>query len=104
MDYDHAVAVGAMYYAKIATDHTGWFGTKWTTYKYIARPTPHDGVVPVSSQYLDPSKGENVIIPAATIKGAHHQEECNHPNTKKVFDDVLNGRSYSPQTFQNTIK
>lgn len=66
----------------------------------VAIPVGNDGIVSTYTQYLNTNKGSNVIIPSATIKGVNHMEEFNHPNTRKAFDDVLNGRSYRPEIFQ----
>lgn len=66
----------------------------------VAVPCPHDGMVSTYSQQLDKTKGSKVIWANATIKGVNHMEEFNHYKTRKEFDDVLNGRTYSPLTFQ----
>lgn len=66
----------------------------------VAVPCSHDGTVSTYSQLLDKSKGSNVIWAGSTIKGVNHMEEFNHYKTRKEFDDVLNGRTYSPLTFQ----
>jgi hypothetical protein len=68
--------------------------------KTVAIPIGHDGIVTTETQQLDKSKGTNVIWANATIKGVNHMEEFNHKNTRKEFDDVLNGRSYAPDTFR----
>jgi hypothetical protein len=40
-----------------------------------------------------------VIWANTTIKGVNHMEQRNHPNTKREFDAVLDGRSYRPDVF-----
>ena len=99
LDLDHAILLGSSHVERIK--HRFLF-IKW--YDHVTVADPHDGVVSVSSQQLDKSKGTNVIWANTTIKGVNHMEEFNHKNTRKEFDDVLNGRSYAPLTFQNTNK
>jgi pimeloyl-ACP methyl ester carboxylesterase len=99
LDFDHAVLLGAYHVDRIDKQHR-FLWKKWTTTTYVATPEPHDGVVSVKSQQLDKYKGKNVIWANTTIKGVNHMEEFNHPNTRKEFDAVLNGKSYSPLTFQ----
>ena len=53
-------------------------------------PQPHDGIVPVASQLLDKSKGNNVIWANTTIKGVNHAEQRNHKNTKEEFELLFN--------------
>ena len=65
----------------------------------VAIPQPHDGIVPVASQQLLKSRGNNVIWANTSIKGVNHMEQRNHPNTKREFDAVLDGRSYRPDIF-----
>jgi len=50
-------------------------------------------------KFLYPAGRGNVIWANTTIKGVNHAEERNHPNTKREFDAVLNGRSYLPDVF-----
>jgi pimeloyl-ACP methyl ester carboxylesterase len=111
LDYDHAVLIGATRVDPIPQYHESLSlrqldlsqpGIKedgYVTYTYVTVPEPHDGVVPVKSQQLDKSRGYNVIWANTTIKGVNHMEQRNHPNTKREFDAVLDGRSYRPDVF-----
>lgn len=67
--------------------------------RIIATPSPHDGLVSTYSQQLDKSKGRDVRWANTSIKGVNHMEQRNHPNTKREFDAVLNGRTYRPDIF-----
>jgi pimeloyl-ACP methyl ester carboxylesterase len=98
LDYDHAELVGATRTDYITLNYT-FLWKKWQTKIPIKVAEPHDGIVPVKSQQLDKSKGNNVIWANTTIKGVNHAEQRNHPNTKREFDAVLNGRSYRPDVF-----
>ena len=100
LDFDHASLIGATHVDRILTQHKVWFA-KWTTVSYITVPEPHDGVVPVKSQYMATYKGTDVIIPSATIKGANHCEEYNHPNTNIVFKQEIISGGYRPKVFMN---
>jgi hypothetical protein len=98
LDYDHAELVGAFRTDVITTEHK-FLWKRWKISIPIRVPEPHDGIVPVKSQQLDKSKGTNVIWANTTIKSVNHAEQRNHPNTKREFDAVLNGRSYRPDVF-----
>ena len=98
LDFDHAVLIGA-YRVDAIPEYHQFLWKKWTTYKYITVPEPHDGIVPVKSQQLDKSKGNNVIWANTTIKGVNHAEQRNHPRTKEEFKKVFEGRSYGGNIF-----
>ena len=100
LDFDHAGLVGATRVDAITENHR-FLWRRWTTTKYITVPEPHDGVVPIKSQYLATNKGTNVIIPAVTIKGVNHVEEFNHPNTRDVIRGTLDGSRYANLGFKN---
>jgi pimeloyl-ACP methyl ester carboxylesterase len=100
IDFDHAALVGATHVETIAENHR-FLWRKWTTYKNITVPEPHDGVVPVKSQYMATNKGTDVIIPNATIKGVNHVEEFNHPNTRAAIQSTLNGEGRRGEVFRN---
>jgi hypothetical protein len=57
------------------------------------------GVVPVSSQQLDQTKGTEVIWATKTITNVNHMEEFNHPNTRKEFTLLFAGNSYKQRFF-----
>lgn len=86
LDYDHAILVGAYRVDKI--ERRVLF-VKWVD--YIKVPEPHDGVVPVKSQQLNKSRGNNVMWGRTVIKGVNHMEQRNHPNTRAEFDMVFKG-------------
>ena len=98
LDYDHAELVGATR-TVIVTKEFKFLWKKWTEDIPIQVAEPHDGVVPVKSQQLLKSRGNNVIWANTSIKGVNHMEQRNHPNTKREFDAVLDGRSYRPDIF-----
>lgn len=99
LDYDHAELVGAYRIDAIPHNHK-FLWKRWTTYSYVQVPEPHDGIVPVKSQQLDKSKGNNVIWANTTIKGVNHAEERNHPKTYREFERVFNGESYGENIFR----
>ena len=63
-------------------------------------PQPHDGIVPVASQLLDKSKGNNVIWANTSIKGVNHMEQRNHPRTKTEFRKLLEGTDGYDHVFE----
>jgi pimeloyl-ACP methyl ester carboxylesterase len=99
LDFDHSVLIGA-YRVDAIPEYHQFLWNKWTTYKYVTVPEPHDGIVPVKSQQLDKSKGNNVIWANTTIKGVNHAEQRNHPNTKVEFERVFAGESYGKDLFR----
>lgn len=99
LDYDHAILIGASRVERI--EHKILL-LKW--YEYITIPEPHDGIVPVKSQQLDKSLGNNVIWANSTIKGVNHMEQRNHPKTKEEFRKLLNGETYGPLIYTNSYK
>jgi hypothetical protein len=94
LDYDNAIFVGASHVR--AVKHRILWVT-WYTHETVA--DPHDGVVPVSSQQLDKTKGTEVIWATKTITGVNHMEEFNHPNTRKEFTLLFAGNSYKQRFF-----
>ncbi len=98
LDYDHADLVGAYRIDAISHNHK-FLWKRWTTYSYVRVPEPHDGIVPVKSQQLNKSKGNNVIWANTTIKGVNHAEQRNHFKTKEEFKKVFEGRSYGDGVF-----
>jgi hypothetical protein len=99
LDYDHAELVGATRTDYITQNHT-FLWKKWQTKIPIKVAEPHDGIVPVKSQQLDKSKGNNVIWANTTIKGVNHAEQRNHPRTYKEFERVFAGESYGDGVFK----
>lgn len=97
LDYDHAVLIGASRVEKVERKILllRWFD-------YITVPESHDGVVSVKSQQLDKLQGINVIWANSTIKGVNHMEQRNHPKTKEEFKMLLEGKTYAPQTYNNS--
>ncbi len=97
LDYDHAVLIGASRVEKVERKilFLRWFD-------YITIPESHDGIVSVKSQQLDKLQGINVIWANSTIKGVNHMEQRNHPKTKEEFKLLLEGKTYAPQTYNNS--
>ena len=90
LDYDHSILIGAYRVDEIPHNHK-FLWKRWTTYTYVTVAEAHDGVVPVKSQLLDKSLGNNVMWGNQVIKGVNHMEQGNHPNTKAELRKVLDG-------------
>jgi len=96
LDYDHAVLIGAYRVNKVEQRLLMF---RW--FQHIKVPEPHDGIVPVKSQLLDKTRGNQVIWANATIKGVNHMEQRNHPKTKDEFRKLFNGETYGKEIYRN---
>jgi pimeloyl-ACP methyl ester carboxylesterase len=99
LDFNHAVYIGA-FHTEQRTDCRKilwWNDCKTNTYTI---PDPHDGLIPVKSQYIASNQGNNVITPTSSIKNVNHLEEFNHKNTKAEFNKAIVEGGYGNGIFK----